>query len=317
MNSKGKHAEMLTELAHHLYNNQIKKSIKNYIWVANDGTKRETDVAILLKDNQKIAFEVRDRQSTQSIDWVDSVIGKYLNSEFDYVWLCTHNKCTLSKDAIKKLNFNKIGWRKITSSQLSNRINVAYFHIIEPNFEELSINLDSKLKDLKFYAKNTNDEEIIFSLKDIIKSQLQLLAPNLNPIMKTGILKNGFPIDCNLFANIDSKENILRYEIPFVINTYIDSFDEQFMFSDHYDGIETAKSSEILKTEYTTIFVKGETLCVNIAFDNIFKDKIMLPQFEVSIENIKQLTSKPLKNLQIININGNPNNVITRIDGIV
>ena len=40
-----------------------------------------------------------------------SGIGKYYDSDFKYVWICTFDGCKLSKDAIKKLEYHHIGWR--------------------------------------------------------------------------------------------------------------------------------------------------------------------------------------------------------------
>lgn len=100
---QGQYAEVMTEYAEHIYRDSICKTERNYKFIAPEGTEREVDVCTTLKSGEKIAFEVRDRKSTQSIDWVDQIIGKYLTSPFEQVWLCTFDGCSLSSEAIKKL----------------------------------------------------------------------------------------------------------------------------------------------------------------------------------------------------------------------
>ncbi len=111
---QGQYAEIMTEYAEHIYRENINQTERNYRFTASEGTSREVDVCTILTSGEMIAFEVRDRKSTQGIDWIDQIIGKYDGSPFSQIWLCTFDGCSLSSEAIKKLNFRKIGWRDFT-----------------------------------------------------------------------------------------------------------------------------------------------------------------------------------------------------------
>ena len=116
----GKYAEILTEIAEHIYQKNIIKTKKRYILKTPDGNNREIDMVVTLKNGDKIAFEVRDRKGKQGVEWIDQVIGKYKNTEFSKIWICTFGDCNLSKDAIRALKYNKIGWRNIDINNNEN-----------------------------------------------------------------------------------------------------------------------------------------------------------------------------------------------------
>ena len=112
MNNKvkdGKYAEIINEIAEHIYHDNIEKTEKRAKVLFPDGNKREIDLLITLKNKDKIVFEVRDRSGNQGVDWVDQVIGKYKNTCFSKVWICTFGDSYLTKDAIRTLKYNNIG----------------------------------------------------------------------------------------------------------------------------------------------------------------------------------------------------------------
>ena len=172
MNNFGKEAEKLTEIIIHLYGNTIEKTECNYKWHSNANILRETDVCVLLKNGDKIAFEVRDRHGVQKIDWIDSVIGKYKDSPFSSIWVCTHNNCRLSREAIKQLNAHNIKWLPIISVDSDNDEIIASFPAIKPLFEEMIIE-NVNYKNVVIEYKNTRDNsKFEMKLTDIIKNEL-------------------------------------------------------------------------------------------------------------------------------------------------
>lgn len=286
MNNKGKHAEELVELVEHLYRDNIDKTTKNYKWRDKCGASRETDLFVLLKDGKKIAFEVRDRQRVQSIDWIDQVVGKYKDSEFDLIWICTHNKCTLSRDAVKKLNENKIGWRKITSSKMENEIKVAEFTYVELDWDNLETSLKEKFKDIVIVYQNTQTkEQFELKLTDIIKQQLmEVLEHEELGCSRLNFLEGTLEVDHNLFQNIDSDDNFIHYIIPIVYNTFFDYFNEKVEIKD------IDENEFVLKSKLNTIFMKSDgTLCINLSINQIFEGLMLTNNFKIYKENIKKL----------------------------
>ena len=119
----GKYAEIINEIAEHIYRDNIETTQRRAKILFPDGNKREIDLLVKLKNGEEIVFEVRDRKGNQGVDWVDQVIGKYKNTRFAKIWICTFGNCNLSKDAIRTLKYNNIGWRNISinSEDITNK----------------------------------------------------------------------------------------------------------------------------------------------------------------------------------------------------
>lgn len=113
MRNDGTYAEIINEIAEHIYNDKIIETKRRAKIKFPDGNIREIDLLVTLKNKKQVVFEVRNRKGNQGVEWIDQVIGKYKNTSFSKVWICTFGKCNLSKDAINTLTYNNIGWRNI------------------------------------------------------------------------------------------------------------------------------------------------------------------------------------------------------------
>ena len=176
---KGQYAEIMTEYAEHIYRASVSETKRNYMFKSPEGTMREVDICTTLTSGERIAFEVRDRHSTQGIDWIDQVIGKYYDSDFKYVWICTFDGCKLLKDEIVVRIGNEVyqdvRFQMTEDSDKESYIDIAIgicTSIIQSNFhqfDEINIFTYTHEQNLNGIKHNFDDEVIKIEIEIPLK----------------------------------------------------------------------------------------------------------------------------------------------------
>lgn len=298
---KGQYAEIMAEYAEHIFGDSVVKTERNYHYIAPEGTRREVDVCANLKDGRKIAFEVRDRKSTQSIDWIDQIVGKYATAPFDEVWVCTFDGCELSKEAIKKLDYHKIGWRDFTMLSESNSDNrpVVMVEGIKICREDIEIFVDEK-KFRKLCIK-MNTEEEMFELGDALLKDLKgKIKENFELFKKENVAIFEQKFDLRLSENNFDKEFIdVRAEIPLQHVVFVDYLDET------YSVVNNGSESTLVTSKNKSVFVADDALVVDFGYlGRISVDTILSPNMIIVTENIPSKYKNAIKELKIIDVSG-------------
>ncbi len=312
---QGQYAEIMTEIAEHIYRDNIETTIRNYRFVSCEGTKREVDVYTVLKTGEKIAFEVRDRKSTQSISWIDEVVGKYSNSPFNQIWICTFHGCKLSSIAIKKLEYHNIQWRdfKIFNNDNLSKVHpVLIIDGIVPLVDEIEIEVnDKKYKDLEIHSleksKGSFKDEKILQLKEII-------AQNFNQFQGINfiIFQDKFNLH-NIKNNFDSEILDIKTTIQINHQIFVDYFSEEYIVKNN------DKNSFLFATKNKSIFITNNTVVINKSFfANLLKEDVILnSKFILSVYGIPENIQKEITTFRLIDVEGTLKEMaITRIFGI-
>lgn len=200
---------------------------------------REVDVLIEKNINNsiaRIAVECRDRTSKDDIQWVDSLIGKYLNLEVHKVIAVSNSG--FSKSAIAKAKANNIELKT-----LEEALNIDF----KVEFKKLgmaTISTEFEIKQIKFELKKTGeikifpDSEVLengktvgilsnlvkFCFEEITKNKLRpYLNENFLKVYKTRadlkkvpLIEHNIPIN-GFSVKISEKETVELLSITFIL----------------------------------------------------------------------------------------------------
>lgn len=284
----GKKAEFICNLCEYIYREDLKSTKVREMVKSSDGTVREIDVVVELKDNKKIAFEVRERKGNQSIEWIDQVIGKYLDLKFDEVWVCTFNECSLSKDAVKKLRYHGIGWRNINVTNIDNLDK-------KPSLIAKAIKID---KD-SFNIKNNCSENIEFSIEkirlDSYRKCKEFISLNFDKF--DGCKKIGIEYDLSVI-NPDFGTARIEYDLF------------QFLYTDYFSveyQIDEKNKIKFLKScKGESLFLTEDTLVVDFGYiSKLFdSDTIINSNFIIDTKFINTINPN-IKQMKMINTDNN------------
>lgn len=309
---RGQYAELMTECAEHIYKDNIKNTERNYIFIAPEGSKREVDVLVTLNGGERIAFEVRDRKSVQSIDWVDQVIGKYSDSSFNYVWLCTFDGCSLSSEAVKKLKYYNIGWRDF---ELLNKVDSANAPVITvkgvtPIVEETVITVnDEEYEDVaSSFVKGENPKSL---LNDAINICCKRLVENFEYYENADTFNVKYEQKLHgIENNFDCDSIVVEACIPLKHTIYYDYFDEE------YEVTNNGESSKLLSTTEKSIFVKDNMLAINFAYiSKLAENTILSSSFRLNLKNIPD-KYRNIKSVRFIDTSGEGKTIPMAMYGI-
>lgn len=291
---KGEYAEIMTKYAEHIFRESISTVKLNEKIKAPDDTKREIDVITTLTSGEQYAFEVRDRKSVQGIDWIDQIVGKYIDLGFEYVWICTFDGCSLSAEAIKKLRYHNIGWRDFTllsdnKFDLPPILMVNAVEIIEDGIE-ITVN-GEKYEDLN-YMMHEGCENISFKCTNINNCKLTI-QENFDAFQNVDefVFENKLPLE-GVQNNFNGEFADIRMEIPLKHKVYVDYIDEEYVVKNNEE------EEELLSTRNKSIFITGDTLVINFEYlvklakdtvidDNFILNTGMLPQKYRNISKVK------------------------------
>lgn len=313
---KGKYAELMTEYAEHIYRDRIEKTERNSIFIAPEGTEREVDVSTTLTTGEKIAFEVRDRKSTQGIDWIDQIIGKYIDSPYDYVWLCTFDGCKLSSEAVKKLEHYKIGWRDfylVAPEGVDLKDPVLIVRGIVVDEENLVLTVNGKpYRDLQIaFVKDAPPESIIQralnELLVVIRHEFGLFDGIGNAVFNEHYDLQGVE------NNFEEDSIEVKIEVPLIHKVFMDFFDEKYIVRNE------GEESVLLSTSEKAVFCTEDTIVVNLSyFGRQFSHRVVLePNWFLSTKMLPDEMRKRLKNFRFIDAEGTANGIVPmRIYGL-
>lgn len=318
MRNDGKYAEIINELAEHIYNNKILKTQRRAKIKFPDGNIREIDLLVILKNQEQIVFEVRDRKGNQGVDWIDQVIGKYKDTSFSKIWICTFGKCSLSKDAIRALTYNNIGWRNIDvgESELNfnnNKEPVLKLHAVKIYNEECIMKVNNEVyREVELKGINSNKEDVSIYLKenllDDIRNDIKINFDNYlninNVVYKTRIEMSGIENNFN--------KNSIDVEINLPISHYIiyDYFNEEYYINNN------SENDTLLSTNNKSIFISNDNIILNFSYlSNLEKEGyIVADHYVLNIQAIPQKFRDKNK-IKIIDVDGNSNRVIKKVVG--
>ncbi|MFA5676034.1 MAG: hypothetical protein WDA65_05875 [Christensenellales bacterium] len=316
---QGQYAEIMTEYAEHIYQKHVNKTERNYRFIAAEGTSREVDVCTILTTGEMIAFEVRDRHSTQGIEWIDQIIGKYYGSPFMQVWLCTFDGCTLSSNAIKKLNHHKIGWRDfelVRHSPINSTIPTLMIEGILPIKNEIEILVNGiKYNDLHIETVNCNGNDEDISFKDEKVKQFQgIAAANYLAFADINFFKISDDIDVNnIKNNFNASCLSIETTIPLQHKVFMDYFDENYIVKNNHE------KTFMVATKEKSVFLTDSQLVINLSFfGNMKKDGVVFNSFfKLNISSIPETYRKQISTWKLIDVNGTGKGMaITKIFGV-
>lgn len=299
---QGKYAELMTEYAEHLYREAISKTERNYHFTSVEGTDREVDVCTRLTSGELIAFEVRDRNGAQSIDWVDQVIGKYAGSPFKQIWLCTFDGCTLSGPAIKKLEYHHINWRDFT---LLKENALSETPVLIAN----AIVLDTKNATLTADGEFFQDLQLSYFKDKPLTSYIGMCADRSKPMISENFcqlatvnylsLEEDIPIEgSNTNFDLSKKVVHTKLEIPLIHKVFVDYFDEAYMVKNNSDA------SVLVSTQEKSMFIVDDTLAIDFGFFYSLGDHIVFDHnFIIQLDAIPE-KHKPIKRVRFMDVAG-------------
>ena len=310
----GKYAELINEIAEHIYQDNIKSTDRRAIVIFPDGNKREIDLLVTLKNGQEIAFEVRDRRGNQGIDWVDKVIGKYKNTHFSKIWICTFGDCNLSKNAIRSLKYNNIGWRNINinDEDISNKP-VLFINAIKTidDDSEMYIN-GEKYQELILKCMNQRGKSFDVSLrKKILQDIKSILETNFDNYLDHNSIDYKTTIDLgSLPTNLGKSTLEIKIKLPLVHYSFYDYFSENYVISND------DKENYLLATKNKSFFITDNCIVINFSFLSNLRNK----GYIISNHFLTDMTVIPKKyrnknKIRIIDVDGNSQDTLMKIVG--
>lgn len=313
--SDGKYAEIVNEIAEHIYNDSILSTERRAKIRFPDGNMREVDLLVKTKDGKTIVFEVRDRSGNQPVDWVDQVIGKYKDLECERIWICTFGDCNLSKCAIRSASYNSIGWRNIDLSESQPGDEpILYIDALKPIKEACTLTVNGDEYDELYLQCKTNDGRIVdMSLKEeFYKSALTELAEKVS----INHNNNSFLYKCtintdNLLSNMGTKVLNVELSVPITFYTIVDFFVE------HYDVDNNGVKENIVISKRKSVFLSEDTITIDFGFLQRIRDEgyIISNAFIINTKAINERYGSKSK-IRLIDIDGNCKDIPMRIYGI-
>ena len=271
---KGQYAELMAEYTEHIFRDEVSKTERNYKFLAPEGALREVDVCTTLLSGEMIALESRDRKSTQSIDWIDQIIGKYIDSPFAKKWVCTFDGCKLSSEAIKKLEHYNIGWRDFTlmNDNLNGKpILTVYGVVIDMANSSLLVNGEA-YQDLQYsYDQNgtaISYKEMHFEMIDAeIRKDFSVIKQKDFLTIKETVTLGG------IHNNIDKEEIEIELTHPLRHKVYVDFFDESYV-------VRNDKEEDVLlSSKNKSVFITKDTLVINFSYLYSFEENVIMDRF--------------------------------------
>ena len=317
MNNKvkdGKYAEIINEIAEHIYHDNIEKTEKRAKVLFPDGNKREIDLLVTLKNKDKIVFEVRDRSGNQGVDWVDQVIGKYKNTCFSKVWICTFGDSYLTKDAIRTLKYNNIGWRHIdiNNNDISNDP-VLFINAIKTIDDDSDMEINGeKYKELMLGCIDGNGNTFDISLrKQLLQEIKEIIVANFDNYVDKSYIEYNKTINIdNLESNFNSSVLKIKITLPLVHYNLCDYFSENYNISNNNE------KDYLLSTKNKSIFVTEEYIVLNFSYLSNLRNEgyIISNHYLLKIDSIPERYRKKNK-LKIIDVDGNSQDTLLKVIG--
>lgn len=317
MNNKvkdGKYAEIINEIAEHIYHDNIEKTEKRAKVLFPDGNKREIDLLVTLKNKDKIVFEVRDRSGNQGVDWVDQVIGKYKNTCFSKVWICTFGDSYLTKDAIRTLKYNNIGWRNIdiNNNDISNDP-VLFINAIKTIDDDSDMEINGeKYKELMLGCIDGKGNTFDISLREQLLQEIkEIIVANFDNYVDKSYIEYNKTINIdNLESNFNSSVLKIKITLPLVHYNLCDYFSENYNISNNNE------KDYLLSTKNKSIFVTEEYIVLNFSYLSNLRNEgyIISNHYLLKIDSIPERYRKKNK-LKIIDVDGNSQDTLLKVIG--
>lgn len=311
----GKYAEIINEIAEHIYQDNIEKTERRAKILFPDGNKREIDLLVTLKNKKQIVFEVRDRKGNQSVEWVDQVIGKYKNTNFSKVWICTFGECNLTKDAIRTLKYNNIGWRNININNDGDFSvkPVLLLDAIKPIDDDSSMIINREnYKELMLGCIDKNGNVFDVSLRNLLLQKIkESIISNFDNFLDKNCIEFNTTIDINNLEN-NFNSSILKINIvlPLIHFSICDYFSENYVISDN------DKKDYLLVTKNKSIFITDEYIVLNFSYLSNLRNEgyIISDHYLLNINSIPKEYREKNK-IKIIDIDGNSKDVLLKVIG--
>jgi uncharacterized protein YciU (UPF0263 family) len=318
MNKKikdGKYAEIINEIAEHIYQDDIEKTERRAKISFPDGNKREIDLLVTLKNKDKIAFEVRDRDGNQGVDWVDQVIGKYKNVDFAKVWICTFGNSYLTKDAIRTLKYNNIGWRNINVNNADeiSKEPVLFIDAIKTIDDDSDMEINGeKYKELMIGCMDEKGNIFDISLrKQLLMEINSIITSDFDSYLNKNYIEYTTTMDIGAIENnFDSTTIKIKITLPLIHYSLCDYFSEKYIVSDN------DKEDYLLATKNKSIFITDKFIVLNFSY----LSKLRNEGYIISNHYIIRMTSIPEKyrkknKMRIIDVDGNSQDTLLKVIG--
>lgn len=318
MNNKikdGKYAEIINEIAEHIYHDNIEKTEKRAKVLFPDGNKREIDLLVTLKNKDKIVFEVRDRTGNQGVEWIDQVIGKYKNAFFSKVWICTFGDCYLTKDAIRTLKYNNIGWRNIdinNNDDVSN-VPVLFIDAIKTIDDDSDMEINGeKYKELMLGCIDEKGNTFDISLrKQLLQEIKEIIAADFEHYLDKSYIEFNKTINIgDLENNVNSSILKIKITLPLVHYNLCDYFSENYIVSDNDEN------DYLLSTKNKSIFVTDEYIVLNFSYlSNLRKEGYIISSHYLLKMNSIPERYRGKNKIKIIDVDGNSQDTLLKVIG--
>ncbi len=311
----GKYAEIINEIAEHIYQDNIQTTERRAKILFPDGNKREIDLLVKLKNKDEIVFEVRDRDGNQGVDWIDQVIGKYKNINFSKIWICTFGDCYLTKDAIRTLNYNNIGWRNIDvrdDNSISNNP-VLFLNAIKTIDDESSLEINGeKYNTLMISCLDDRGISFDISLREQVLEEIKkIISTNFDYYLDKSCIKYEATIDITgIENNFEVSTLNIKITLPLIHYTLCDCFSES------YDILNNQENDYLISTKNKSIFITEEYIVLNFSYLSNLRDEgyIISDHYTLNISSIPEKYRKKNK-IKIIDINGNSQDKLLKVVG--
>ena len=311
----GKYAEIINQIAEHIYRDDIDNSQRRSKVVFPDGNEREIDLLVKLKNGDEIVFEVRDRKGNQGVDWVDQVIGKYQKTNFKTVWICTFGDCDLTKDAIRSLKYNNIGWRNISinSDEEIPNMPIILIDAIKVVYDELVLTInENEYRELMVEGIDENGNSISISLKQQMLEEISNIVKNdFDKFLNSNYINYETTIDIpGINNNLNSSTLRIKMVLPLMHYTLCDYFSEK------YDISNNNEEEYLLATRNKSVFIADDCIVFNSTYLSYLRENGYIVSNHFLI-NIKAIPKKyRLKNvIKIIDVDGNSHYKVIKVIG--
>lgn len=313
-NKDGKYAEIINEIAEHIYRDNIKTTQRRAKVLFPDGNKREIDLLVKLKNGEEIVFEVRDRKGNQGVDWVDKVIGKYKNTKYAKIWICTFGDCNLSKDAIRALTYNNIGWRNINiNNENITSKPVLFINAIKTLDDDSDIEINGeKYKELMMGCMDQDGNIFDISLRNQLLMEIKsVIANDFDRYLDKNCIEYKTVIDISgLENNLNSSILDIKIILPLLHYNLCDYFSEKYIISNN------DKDNYLLATKNKSFFITEEYIVLNFSYlANLRKDGYIISNhYLMDMTCIPEKYRKKSK-MRIIDVDGNSQDTLMKVVG--
>lgn len=296
---QGQYAELMAEYTEHIFREAVSKTERNYRFLALEGTLREVNVCTTLTSGEMIALESRDRKSTQSIDWIDQVVGKYLGSPFQKKWVCTFDGCKLSSEAIKKLEYHNIGWRDFTliNTDIGRKpILTVYGIVLDISDCQLTVDGES-YQDLQYsFFPDSEPVSYIKMNSEQVKAAIQTSFAEFMQLDTVTIRER---ISLNGIENNFGKKSVeVELTIPLRHKVFVDYFNESYIVKNNQ------QEDTLLSSKDKSIFITNDTMAINFSYFYSFDENIVLDNhFLINLSSLP-IECRNIHNVKFMDVKG-------------